>query len=232
MKYVNPLIPARLIRRYKRFLADVRMPDAETMTVHCPNTGAMLGCDIPESRVMLSTSDNPKRKYRHTWELVESSGTWVGIHSAFANALVAEAVEGEQIDELCGYPELRREVPYDGGRLDMALSAPKRRECMIEVKSVTAAVEQGVALFPDARSIRGARHADDLASMVALGHRAVLLFCVQRGDVDVVRPADEIDPAYGIAVRRAAAAGVEILAYSCDVSPERIQLSRKIPVDL
>lgn len=228
-----PLIEGRLLRRYKRFLADVTIEDGRTITAHCPNTGSMLGCDVPGSRVWLSEHDNPKRKYRHSWELVEAEpGILVGIHTGRTNRLVREAIESGLIAPLDGYESLRAEAVYDGGRFDFLLGAPGAPDCYVEVKNVTAAVTGGVAIFPDARSVRGTRHLDDLVRLKEGGERAVMVYCAQRGDAREVRPADDIDPAYGRAMRRAAEAGVELLAYRCELSTRAIRVAQAIPVVL
>jgi sugar fermentation stimulation protein A len=235
MHFADPLITGRLIRRYKRFLADVELDGGGTITAHCPNTGAMLGCDEPGSPVWLSRSDSPGRKYPHTWELVETrDGTLVGIHTGRTNGLVAEALANERIPELAGYDSVQREVRIVEmkSRLDFFLADGPGPSCYLEVKNVTAAVQEGVALFPDAVSVRAARHASDLAMLTRAGHRAVLLFCVQRGDVAEVRPADHIDPQYGRALRDAVAAGVEVCAYRCRVDPDQVVVSEPVRVAL
>jgi sugar fermentation stimulation protein A len=235
MQYPQPLVQGRLIRRYKRFLADVVLDDGEDVTAHCPNTGAMLGCQEPGSRVWLSRSGSASRKYPYTWELVETGcGVLVGIHTGRTNALVAEALAAGVIGELDGYAAVRREVRVagSGSRLDFRLDDGPGPPCYLEVKNVTAAVDAGMALFPDAVSTRAARHVADLAALVDAGFRAVLCFCVQREDVREVRPADAIDPAYGEALRRAAANGVEVLAYRCRVGPEEVVLTDPVPVVL
>lgn len=232
MQFERPLIAATLIRRYKRFLADVRLRDGTQITVHCPNTGSMLGCDAPGSPVWLSEHDKPRRKYRHTWELVEAEqGVLVGIHTGRTNGIVREGIENGIIAELDGYPDLRAEAVYDGGRFDFLLQDGGRRPpCYAEVKNVTAAVEGGVAIFPDARSVRGTRHLHDLARLRREGCRAVMVYCAQRWDVMQVRPADEIDPDYGRAMREAAGAGVELLAYRCRVGRSAVEIAESIPV--
>ena len=235
MQYPQPLIRGRLIRRYKRFLADVVLDDGEEVTAHCPNTGAMLGCQEPGSRVWLSLSDSASRKYRYTWELVQTgNGVVVGIHTGRTNALVAEALAAGVIRELAGYTDVHREVRVEGSgsRLDFRLDHGPGPPCYLEVKNVTAAVHDGIALFPDAVSTRAARHVGDLAALANEGFRAALCFCVQREDVRQVRPADAIDPAYGEALRQAAAAGVEVLAYRCRVGPEEVLLEDSVPVVL
>ena len=234
MDFHPPLTPARLVRRYKRFLADVVLEDGTKNTVHCPNTGAMLGCDEPGSRVWLAHSDNPRRKYAHTWEIVETpGGVAVGINTARTNGLVREALVGGLIAELRALGPIESEVRVGEGRsrIDFRLLDPAGGPaCYLEVKNVTAVVEQGVALFPDAVSTRATRHLRELVELGQEGHRSVLCFCVQRADVEVVRPAVEIDPAYAEALAEAHRAGVELLAYRARVSPERIELRDRIAV--
>jgi sugar fermentation stimulation protein A len=232
MKFSQKLIGARLIRRYKRFLADVELRSGEVITAVCPNTGSLMGCVEPGNRVWLSTSDSPTRKYRHTWEIVEVGKTKVGINTSLPNALVAEAIESGVIAELQGYSTIRREVKYgkENSRIDLVLEAPYEMPCYVEVKIVTAAVSDAVALFPDAVSERGAKHLRELMHMVRGGGRAVQLYCVQRGDVSEVNPADRIDPAYGRTLREALAAGVEVMAYRACVTTREIRLETRIAV--
>lgn len=246
MKLEN-LVKATLIKRYKRFLADVKMEtgggdcgsvvsDSEdsrdVLTVHCPNTGAMTGCAEPDSTVWLSVSNNPKRKYQHTWELVKTAaGDMACIHSAKANALVQEAIESGVITELSGYQSVRREVKYGGenSRIDLLLENPGE-QCYIEVKSVTLLLEQGLGVFPDAVSDRGRKHLRELIEMKRQGHRAVLLFCVQHTGIKRVAPADLIDIKYGQTFREALEAGVEVLAYGAAISTKKIELVAALPV--
>ena len=231
MRFAEPLVEGRLVRRYQRFLAEVDTA-AGRVTAHCPNTGSMLGCAEPGMRVWLSPAANPARKLAWTWELVEAlPGVVVGMHTGRSNGLVREAIEAGRVAELAGYGLIRPEVKYGAGsRIDFLLQGPGRADCYVEVKNVTAAVEGGVGWFPDAVTARGARHLRELAAMVAAGHRAVLVFCVQRGDVAEVRPADHIDPAYGRALRDALAAGVEVLALGATVTPQAIALTRRLAV--
>ena len=233
MHFDPALTEARLVRRYKRFLADVRTDDGCAFTAHCPNTGSMLGCMTPGARVWLSHSSDPKRKYAYTWQLVEADGTMVGINTGLANRLVEEAIASGVISELSDWPSLRREVRYGArhSRIDLLLEAGDRR-CYVEVKNVTAAVDGGVAIFPDAVSVRGTRHLEELMVMRREGHEAALVFCVQRGDVERVRPADRIDPVYGERLREAADAGVRVLAYRADVDPAGVRLAKPLNVDL
>lgn len=227
-----PLTEGRLIRRYQRFLAEVELADGSVVTAHCPNTGSMLGCKAPGSPVWLSAATNPARKLAWTWELVEAlPGVKVGLHTGRTNALVREAIESGFPPSLTGYQSIRGEVPYGrGSRIDLLLSAPERPPCYVEVKNVTAAAEGGVALFPDAVTTRGAKHLDEMAAQVALGHRAVLVFCVQREDVAEVRPADAIDPHYGARLRAALAAGVEVIALGARVGLAEIRVIAELPV--
>ena len=232
MKFTQTLRAGTLLRRYKRFLADVELDDGTRLTAACPNTGSMLGCCTPGSRVWLSASDSPTRKYRHTWELVEVEGVLVGINTGLPNKLVREAIEQGVISELGAYASLRGEVAFgaERSRVDLLLQDPARVDCYVEVKNVTAAVEQGIALFPDAVSARGAKHLRELMRLTADGRRAVLVYCVQRGDVSQVRPADAIDPLYGRTLRAALAAGVEVLAYRARVTTRSVAICEPIKV--
>ncbi|MFT6791847.1 MAG: sugar fermentation stimulation protein A [Cellvibrionaceae bacterium] len=230
-----PLYKAFFLRRYKRFLADVRTPSGSVITLHCPNTGSMRNCLVEDSDCWYSISDNPKRKYSGTWEVATTaSGHMAGINTARANALVKEAIEFGIIRELQRYQELRPEVKYgrESSRVDFLLSAPDRPDCYVEVKNVTFGMESGLGLFPDAVSERGSRHLRELISMRAQGKRAVLLFCVQHTGIEQVAPADKIDPVYGSLLRDAAAQGVEIIAYGCEISERAIALKYPLSVDL
>ena len=232
MRFRSSLVEGRLIRRYKRFLADVQLEGAGVVTAACPNTGSLMGCCEAGNRVWLSESESATRKYRHTWELVQVDEVLVGINTGLPNALVAEAISAGTIRELAGYSSIRKEVTYgeEGSRVDFVLEAPRRKACYVEVKNVTAAASRGVALFPDCVSERGSRHLRELIRLKALGLRPVQVFCVQRGDVREVRPADGIDFEYGRLLREAIDAGVEVLAYRATVTPEEIRLAERIPV--
>ena len=231
MEYDAPLTPGILHRRYKRFLADVTLESGEAVTAHCPNTGSMLGCAEPGMRVWLSYSHRPGRKYAHTWEQVEVEGAIrVGIHTGRTNRLVAEALgDPALIPEVAGAGAPRAEVnvPDEPMRADFRLEGDGR---FIEVKNVTAAVDARVAVFPDAPSSRGVRHLEVLQRLVERGQGAMLIFCAQRPDVDEIRPADRIDPAYGVALRAARAAGVDVIGVGATPRGEGIRVDRRIPV--
>jgi sugar fermentation stimulation protein A len=231
LRYPRALVEGRLIRRYRRFLADIQLAQG-VITAACPNTGSMMGCCEPGSRVWLSESDSATRKYRHTWELVEVQDVIVGINTGLPNALVAEAIADGTIAELSGYGSVRREVAFgeERSRVDLLLEGDGREPCYVEVKNGTAAASRGVAHFPECVSERGSKHLRELVRLKALGARPVQLYCVQRGDVKEVRPADGIDFEYGRTLREAIKAGVEVLAYRAEVTPGEIRLKEKIPV--
>lgn len=237
----QPALPpwqaAELLKRYKRFMVDVRLADGHVITLHCPNTGSMRNCVLPSTPCWYSTSDNPKRKYAHTLEVVTTPGGHLaGVNTARANSLVQLAIAAGIIEELEGYTSLRREVVYgeEKSRIDFLLegAAHDPRPCYVEVKSVTLMEAPGQGLFPDAISDRGSKHLRELMAMVQQGYRAVLLFCVQHTGIEWVEPADGIDPVYGKYLREAVAMGVEVLAYQASINPTQgdITLTRKIPV--
>lgn len=220
------------MRRYKRFLADVEFEDGSIRTVHCPNPGSMAGTDRPGSLVRCSTSTGPGRKLAHTLEMIRVGRIFVGLHTARANQLVARALEAGVIPELRGYASIRAEVRVgDASRLDFELGQHPRdpRSAFVEVKSVTLA-DHRTARFPDAVTIRGRRHLEELVRLHDVGARAVMLFVVQRADCDRVEPADDIDPLYGEALRGAARAGVEVLAVRARVLARGIRLEAALPV--
>jgi len=225
------MIEGRLVKRYKRFLADVELADGTLVTAHCPNTGSLLGCQEPGSRVVLRDSQDPRRKLRYTFQSIQVGRGLVNVDTGLPNAVVAEAVERGLVPELAGYDTLRREVAYGrNSRIDLLLEGPGRPRCYVEVKSTTL-VRGRTALFPDAVTERGRKHLAELADVVAGGDRAVQFFFVSRGDVARFAPADDIDPAYGRALRAAAEAGVELLAYAARVRPDRLELARPLPIE-
>jgi sugar fermentation stimulation protein A len=233
MQFVPPLQPAIFYRRYKRFLADVELPNGEVHTIHCPNTGSMKHCMVAQSPCWFSVSDNAKRKYPFTWEIATTmDGHLAGIHTGRANALVKEAIVDGIIIELQHYPLIKAEVRYglENSRIDFLLSDGIRPDCYVEVKSVTLGMGKGLGLFPDSVSERGTKHLRELMAMVDQGHRAVLVFCVQHTGITTVSPADDIDPVYGETLRQAMAKGVEILVYGVDISPQAITVTT--PLDL
>lgn len=233
MRFDSPLISGVLVKRYKRFLADVTLPDHGPVTVHCPNTGSMMGCAEPDSPVWLSRSASKTRKYPYTWEIVQAENTLVGINTSITNRLVEEAIGAGVIDELQGYQQIRREIPIgsNGSRADLLLTGDGGERCYIEIKNVTLADGEGTAMFPDAVSQRATKHLHELMTAADSGHRAVLCFCVQRDDAEVVRPADSIDAVYGRTLRQAMDHGVEVIAYRARVAPEHIALYRRLPVE-
>lgn len=234
MKFASALIQGTLIKRYKRFLADVELPDGQIVTAHCPNTGAMSGCAEPGFKVWLSPSDNPKRKLKYTWELaVTGEGHWIGINTHNANKLVKEALETKKIALLDGYSTLRSEVRYgsENSRIDFLLESEQRPDCYVEVKSVTL-LDNGVGYFPDAPTTRGTKHMKELAGVVENGHNAAVIFCVQHSGIRSVSPARHIDPEYTEALLMARRAGVEIIAVSCSIDEKNISINQQLPIDL
>lgn len=233
MRFDPPLEEGRLLRRYKRFLADIETAGGEQLTIHCPNTGSMLNCMSEGCRVWFSRSQDPKRKLPGTWELGETPhGRLACINTARANALVEEALRGGVITELAGFTGLRREVRFgeENSRADFCLEFTTG-PAWIEVKSVTLGfADSAVAAFPDARTERGTRHLRELAAQARAGVRAVQLYCVNLSGIKAVRAAQEIDPAYAAGLREAREAGVEVLAYGAEITPEAIRLVRRLDV--
>lgn len=222
------LVRGTLIKRYKRFLADVALEDDGVITAHCPNTGAMTGCADPGSRVWLSRSASRSRKYPHTWELVETASGMACIHSARANRLAEEAFREGRIPGYSDYPQIRREVKYGtGSRADLLLQGPGG-SVYVEVKSVTLCLENGQGLFPDAVSERGRKHLRELATVVEEGSRAVMLYCALHSGITRVSAAGEIDPRYRDTLLEVMGAGVEVLAWGATVTPDRLALSHPL----
>ncbi|MFM2486610.1 DNA/RNA nuclease SfsA [Celerinatantimonas yamalensis] len=235
MKFNPPLIAGRLVRRYKRFLADVELIDGSIITAHCANTGAMTGCAEPGWQVWLRDSQNPKRKCRYSWELVENAqGNYICINTTRANEVVTEAINNNQIESLRGYSQCTREVRYgeENSRIDLLLCDPSRVDCYIEVKSVTLLTDDGVGLFPDATTTRGQKHLRELTTIAQAGQRAVLLFAVMHSGIEKVSIAHHIDALYGQLLQRAIDAGVEVIAQRFAPHPERIEVDSIISFTL
>ncbi len=232
MRFPAPLVRATLLRRYKRFLADVRLEDGTVLTAHCPNSGSMMGLNAPGSEVWLSAARTPGRKLPYTLELVRAGGL-VGVNTGWPNRLAEEAIQAQRIPELRGYRAVRREVPYGkNSRIDLLLDGDGRPPCLVEVKNVhLRRGEATAAEFPDCVTARGAKHLAELRDMVAGGRRAVMLYVVQREDCDRFRLAADLDPAYAAAFALARAEGVEALCYSCKVGREAIELASPLPIE-
>jgi sugar fermentation stimulation protein A len=231
MLFPSPLIEARLLRRYKRFLADVAFSDGSTATAHVANPGSMIGLAEPGIRVLLSRSENPARKLPWSLELVEANGALVGVNTAHPNRLVAEAIVAGGIAELTGYATLRREVAYGrNSRIDILLQDGERPDAYVEVKNVHLSRRPPRAEFPDSVTTRGAKHLDELARMVFAGNRGIMVYLVHRGDCTDFSLARDIDPAYGAAFDRAKNTGVEMLAYGCRVTTSEVSLSTPLQI--
>ncbi len=219
------------IRRYKRFLADIKLDSGEMITAHCPNSGSMKTCLLPNQPVIVTHHPDPKRKLKYTWEMIYNGSTWIGINTIFANKIVSEAIQKGLIPELFYYNQVLHEKKYGkNSRIDLLLKN-NNSICYVEVKNVTL-VENNLARFPDAVTTRGQKHLKELMNEIQNGNRAVIFFLIQREDADSFAPADDIDPTYGKLLRDAFHAGVEIMAYQCKLSPEEISIWRKLPVML
>jgi sugar fermentation stimulation protein A len=235
MEFHPPLQSATLIKRYKRFLADVTLDDGSITTIHCANTGAMTGCAEPGDTVWYSTSDNPKRKYPCSWELTETAkGHRICVNTARANQLVIEAITQQTIPELLGYETLRAEVKYgqENSRIDILLQNDGRPDCYIEVKSVTLLSENGQGFFPDTQTVRGQKHLRELTEMAQQGARAVLFYSVQHSGIENVSPAHHIDPTYSTLLKQAIAAGVEVICYQATLTHKSLKLDNPIQFTL
>lgn len=223
------LIRGTLIRRYKRFLADVLLEGGQTVTAHCPNSGSMKACCEPGRPVFLSRHDNPKRKLAYTWELIHMPGSLVGVNTQIPNRLTAHAIASGDVAELSGYETLKREVKVgEHSRIDIRLDAPNRRLCYVEVKNCTL-VTDSLATFPDAVTVRGQKHLLELQKLVAAGFRCAMFFLIQRMDARTFAPADHIDAEYGKKLRQARQNGVEVLAYDVHIDLAGIRLRRRVP---
>ena len=226
MRFQTPLVPARLIRRYKRFLADCMLEDGREVTAHCANPGSMLGLAEPGTRIWLEPNDDPKKKLKFGWRLVDhENGHFTGVDTSVPNRALRAALEAGQVEPLARYGTVRSEVKYgQSSRIDFLLSEPGLPDAYVEVKSVTLSRVSGLAEFPDSRTARGTKHLGELSDMVRAGHRAVMLYLVQRTDCTRFELARDIDPVYGAAFDRAMAAGVEHLVYRARISPGEITL--------
>ncbi|KIC14265.1 DNA/RNA nuclease SfsA [Leisingera sp. ANG-Vp] len=233
MNFAQPLIPATLIRRYKRFLADCRLQDGQEITAHCANPGSMMGLAEPGMKVWLEPNDDPKKKLKYGWRLVEhEDGHFTGVDTSVPNRALRAALEAGEIPELAAYKTVRPEVKYgEKSRIDFLLQQDGLPDCYVEVKSVTLSREPGLAEFPDSVTARGTKHLGELANMVAQGHRAMMLYLVQRTDCTRFQLAADIDPAYADAFASARAAGVERLVYTTSISPEGVTLHGAILCD-
>ena len=226
------LIPGVLIKRYKRFLADVRLENNNIVTAHCPNTGSMQGCCEPGRPVYLSYHNNPKRKLRYTWELIDMPTSLVGINTLVPNRLIYASIIDGRVPELCGYETVQREVNIgDHTRIDLMLSSEVKGCCYVEIKNCTL-VSDGIAYFPDAVTARGLKHLNELVQLTASGFRAVMFYFIQRMDAKLFKPADHIDANYGQKLRHAVNQGIEIMAYDVFIDFKQIRLNRRIPCEL
>jgi len=233
MQFKSPLLPGRLIKRYKRFLADIELDGGEMITAHCSNPGSMMGLKAPGSRCWVSVSDTPKRKLQHTLEVLKADGTLVAMNTMSPNKIAEAAIENGEIAPLSGYDAIRREVKYGANsRIDLLLTSKTRPDCYVEVKNCHLMRTPGLAEFPDSVTTRGAKHLFELSERVRAGDRAVQLFIVQRGDCTRLSPADDLDAAYAKALRDAAQTGVEILAFGCAVTLEGVTLTQPMEIAL
>ena len=227
MVFKEKLIHGRLIKRYKRFLADVKLDNGELVTAHCTNSGSMKSCLENDAEVYLSPVDDPKRKTKFTWEMIKINDDWVGINTGNPNKLAFKAVQNEEIEKLRGYTEVKREVKYSDSRFDI-MAKNEKETCFIEVKNVTYK-EGDYALFPDAVTTRGKKHLDTLIQVKKEGMRAVMLYVIQRTDVNIFAPAKQIDPEYAKTLKNAFERGVEIIPIQVKVSPEKIEILQELP---
>ncbi len=232
MRITQPGLEGRFLRRYKRFFVDVELDDGSIVVAHCANTGSLLGCLDEGNRALLRDSQNPERKLRHTLQALQVGSTWVNVDTSLPNAVVFDAIERETLPELAGYAQRQREVKYgSNSRIDVLLTGANGERCFVEVKNTTYAIGD-CAAFPDAPTERGLKHLEELTREVRAGNRAVQFYFVSRNDVQRFRPADEIDPEYAKALRAAATAGVEVLAYAVEVRADSLELARRLPIEL
>lgn len=232
MRFQTPLVPATLIRRYKRFLADIRLEDGQEVTAHCANPGSMMGLAQPGMRIWVEPNDDPKKKLKYGWRLVDhANGHFTGVDTSVPNRALRSALEAGDVSGLDGYEQLRAEVKYgENSRIDFLLQGAGRRDAYVEVKSVTLMRQPGLAEFPDSVTARGAKHLAELAQMARAGQRAVMLYLIQRTDAQTFALAADIDPTYAAAFAAARDAGVEALAFDTVISPEGVALGRTVPL--
>lgn len=231
MRFSTPLLPAVLIRRYKRFLADARLEDGTEITAHCANPGSMMGLAEPGMRIWLEPNDDPKKKLDYGWRLVDhENGHFTGVDTSVPNRALKAALMAGEVAELADYPNVRPEVKYgENSRIDFLLTDEDKPDLYVEVKSVTLLRQTGLAEFPDSVTARGTKHLAELQSMVTKGHRAMMLYLVQRTDAQTVTLAPDIDPTYAAAFDAARAAGVEVMALGCDITPDAITVGAALP---
>ena len=232
MKFHAPLIKGQLIKRYKRFMADVTLANGDVVTAHCANSGSMISVDEPGAEVWLSPAKNPDRKLKFTWEMIQIKRSLVGINTQHPNTLVAEAIVAGKVPSLTGFDNFRREVKYGkNSRIDVLLEMADGRNCYVEVKNVTMRrdLTKGAPVeFPDGITARGAKHLAELSDMVKEGHRAVMFYLLQRGDADSMAIARDIDPTYGEALDKARKSGVEVVAFNCKLTPKEINVAKPV----
>jgi len=227
MQFVTPLVPGKILKRYKRFLADVVLSNGEMVTAHTPNTGSMQTCWEPHWNVLLSKSSNPTRKLPYTLEMTHNGQSWIGVNTHLPNKLAIEAINDGTIAELTGYDSIRSEYKIGESRIDLLLEK-KNQKCFVEIKNVSMLGDNKPAIFPDSVSKRGLKHLHELTRLKELGHRACMLFIVQRQDVDLFSPAHKIDPEYAHGLFQAYEKGVEILSYQCQLNENEIKISNPI----
>jgi sugar fermentation stimulation protein A len=230
MQFEPELILATIIKRYKRFLADVIMPSGETETVHVANTGSMQSCWEPGQKVALSKSNNPKRKLKYSLEMINNGQTWIAINTSLTNHIVHQALIQKKLTCFADYDQIKPEVKIGASRIDFLLSNASK-ECYLEVKNVTLKKEN-TALFPDAISTRGQKHLLELITLKKAGKHAAMLYLAQREDVDHFKPADEIDAVYGKLMREATKCGVELICYQTQITPKAIEIKKELPIIL
>ena len=232
MRFQTPLVPARLIRRYKRFLADIRLEDGREVTAHCANPGSMMGLKEPGIKIWVEPNDDPKKKLKYGWRLVDhENGHFTGVDTSLPNRALRAAIMAREVPELAAYETVKPEQKYgQNSRIDFLLQQPGLPDAYVEVKSVTLSRQDGLAEFPDSVTARGAKHAGELAEMARQGHRAVLFYLIQRTDCAAMCVAADIDPTYAQAFAEARAAGVEVMAYDTKITPEGIEIGTPQPV--